>query len=475
MKKILLIIFLFLYPLSFILSSCATSFEPEIEKEMQTISGTLKYIGAVAYKDSHYFMESREDESIIYVLSEYIDLAKYKGEKVSVTGYYIQKNDANGEKAVFEIEGIQIIESEEENQNENTEEIDFSEQKFEYLNANLGIKFKFLGTWVIKNELNDNVVLRYENFIKEENENLISLPSIKIALLEETLELTENSEPNEEGQTANLFSDLYQWAETKYPSSALYENKIGPDALQSVRINFSDSKTIFYIKRNTNIYSIEFATSINENFAVAKTDFLNLINNFQFIAITKDAKSQITQISGPETEIQTETELQNSESNDEIITQNVSDTQNETEIAPQPVQNNNPSQNETEIKTESEPESSLDKGEAEDLEGYAYFESSPYKFGMQYPKNWYYANIGNASYGFNDTEIADDNSNVLIILQIIDGTIEEYKSMTKISDEEVVMYAERSSNQVYKISGHGKFKEYIEVMINSIRNLLVSP
>lgn len=102
-------------------------------------------------------------------------------------------------------------------------------------------------------------------------------------------------------------------------------------------------------------------------------------------------------------------------------------------------------------------------------EGYRYFESQSYKFRIQFPDDWYYASIGDKKYGFADKPL--EAGNEIVTLSIVDGALDQYISLTQISDEKVVLFAKRSDKQTYKLETTGEYQKIAQVMINTIEGI----
>ncbi|OGJ45324.1 hypothetical protein A2272_06235 [Candidatus Peregrinibacteria bacterium RIFOXYA12_FULL_33_12] len=547
-KKFTILGALILFSLTF--SACFQNIEPEnqspteiIDKTEQTLSGTLKYLGSIGYKNAHYFLQLADD-SVIYVIYDDNQLTQFQDLPVDVTGFFAQKENDNGDKAIFAIEKISLAQKETENSDtKNTNQI------YEYLNPVLGVKFKFNSHWVLKTETTVSVTLRYENFSTTDNpESISALPFFSINLLPDTLDVNSEEDQNQPNDAENTtsFSPLYQYVLAKNPNTALYEVKIGPDNLNGVKVESSNFNTTVYLQRIKQIYRLEFQNPNSAQFVNVKNDFSDLLNNFQFIAINASAPSQTTEITNNN---QTDSSISNSLANNNAE-ENTPQTSNPEPSTPEItnydydnlikqistsfntvfsdfikgdfkilryefIKNKSyayvvyqdeegmkkillsydPSNSSIlkeeayyqegsttdwtlsngtdsvtndqkeiyEISSEGQTTKTLDL-----QEGYSFFESQTYGFKMQYPKSWYFSSLGAGSYGFADQPI--ENSNQILTLKIVSGSIEDNISKTQTSADLTILYAKRNDTESYELSGPGKYKDQMQIMIESIVN-----
>lgn len=292
MKKIALLILTIIIGLN--LTGCGQDKDIQIEapREEKSLEGQLKNLGSIGYKDAHHFLQD-EDGKIVYVYSEKVDLDNplYTNANITVEGYFMEK-EAKDDKDIFYISKVT------QNTKENTEldsSDDKSKQSYQYLNTSLGIKLEFTGHWTIKADSASNLSLRYEvNSPSEQGSATQSLPSIKISIAESDVKLQNEDQMTEVGQaTSNSFSPLYQWVESKHPNTALQNTQVGPDQMEAVKVNFSNNKVYYYIQRLADIYLIEYQAPAVQTFPEAKTSFGDIIDSFQFVAISQGASSSI--------------------------------------------------------------------------------------------------------------------------------------------------------------------------------------
>lgn len=517
LKKTLLALILITSIFAF--NSCSKNEEEISNEEIQnnieqneiTLNGTLKYIGSIGYKSANYFLETT-DGLVIYLTGDENEFETYKNKQVSVDGEFVEQEETDGSKSIFEVD--QIKEDE-------TQSNESKLETYEYLNQALGIKIKFSNNWSTQLEEQDSITIKYKKPDNSTQSSKIAfLPSINISFLTDTLVIKNESENIDSIE----FSPLYKYTEAKHNNVALYEKKIGPDNLNSVQVKISTYNIIYYIQRNQNIYKIEFSSPANIEYDDAKNEFENIIASFQFVPINKEGESITSEKNNSTQEGNTDLAKPENEIYTKIIdifqkdfaTLTSDYTKGQYELITFEFVNENPffyityadngvnkklliSYTE-DLKTfdikayyEEGAETDWKKISGEDnlsnlskeiykvnatgevtkkielKEGYRVFESSPYKFSLQYPSSWYFAKLEDKTYGFSDSPVESENQKIM--LKIIDGSIEEYSKSTQISEEKIVLYTRRNDNETYQLQTTGEYKEFAEIMINSIQEI----
>lgn len=515
-----------------LLSSCIFSkndtdlqSEDVSSSEQSNLTGTLKYIGSYGYKGSHYFLEM-EDGSIVYVIHDEGDeaLSEYKDQNVEVEGSFIDKSSDQSEKDIFQIEKISLLTKG--SQNEDASKSSMAE----YTNYNLGFKFKLENDlWAVKNETDNSVTLKYIYSSDSTEKKSQVVPSINISILPDKLILnTDNKEEDQDNpEDTNEPSALYSWVEQNNPGYVLSNYNVGPDKVNAVKVNVSESKSSIYLSRTNEIYLIEFQSPNLPEFTDSEMSFYDIISTFQFIAKSYATDSTLISISTDEVQEEEPDTIEGDDSQKDYSDQISKLSSSFPDFASKYIQGvyqiqsyefvkdknyayiiyKDESKNKKillsydesleNIKVEAyfeEGESTTwQKIEGEDTvskdpkdivkvdetgktsnvielkEGYSYLESKAYKFRIQYPSSWYYVSLGNGSYGFSNESF--DAGEQKVLLEIVAGSIDENSKDTKVTQEEVILYAKRSETESYKISGPAEFQEQMQDMMDSVEGI----
>ncbi len=419
----LLLFILFLTTNIFLLNSCKkenstdeiAKIDQTNQQEKQIIEGFLKKLGSIGYKNAKHFIE-QDDSSVIYVISDTdLNADKYESVRIQAEGYFMKTDDLT-DKEIFQIEKITILEENEKDTNQN---IDFRSQIYQYFNPNLGLKFNFSGNWALKTE-DPKISLRYENFTKADDDSSKStaLPSIEISLETKTFSTELNTQND-----SNPFSALYKWVEIRHPSTALNEIKIGPDQMETIKATFSDNKIFYYVQRIDSVYLISYQAPAIENFSEAKTSFNQILDSFQFIAITEGADSTVKLINGEKIA----DEQEDSQENQEFTEENNAETK---------ILN----------------------------EDYAYFKSESNHFQIQYPKSWYYTGLEYGIYVFSDKSI--ENNNQLLTLRITSKS-----NKTPVDEPYISIMKKIDDSKYYILEGDKQYEEIMNIMLDSIEEI----
>ncbi|MDX9971014.1 MAG: hypothetical protein RBS56_03875 [Candidatus Gracilibacteria bacterium] len=296
---------------------------------------------------------SGDDLKVYPVSSILVKLSdpKYLGNKVELIGSFDPSTN------LFSVSGISVLEELKDLDSELNEAV-----LVEYKNSDFGFQTKYYDNFTVLEEEN-KVIFSSPNYETDKGEvfDKVEFAQFQFSYDSSVFDAEQNDSP------------LKNYLATNFPEISNFDNfatKIGPDLLDSVRLENEFGGDDLFLYRNGLIYRISFIPSDALNIdAENKRIFEEMVNNFTFIGFTVE-------------ESYSDPSVATGENEDVLSNENIQENQsNSTGIL------------------------SLDYNNSD----FAGFESKSFGFKSVYPKQWYYEGINSGEPGVNYSYVFADN------------------------------------------------------------------
>lgn len=408
MKKILSILFIVLF-----LASCGSYTGNGNAGKAMRIRGVLSEQSSEDSNPGTHLLLS--EDLIVYPVSSILvrlSSPDYLGNKVELIGSYDESLN------LFSVSGISVLEK-----INNIVEVDETPELVDYKNSDFGFQLKYYDNWTFVEEGAKVVFISVPyDYNDGEAVDFVEFEQFQFNYDQSVFD-SNNEDTPLKSYVASFHPDISDFSK--------YYVKLGPDLLDSIKIDNEFGGYNVYLYRNGLIYLVSFKPFDILNVSSENSRIFNeMINSFRFIGFTVDDNIGV----------------------------------------------------DTSEKVDSSEQVNVDQKleYVEPIDDFASFESNSYSFKAVYPKKWYYEGMtgvaGESLYSFNFADNSEPSSNPLYSLAII-SELPTFSFTDSSFDNKSVKFANQNgktyfyrevNSKKYLVSGSS---EYNNFMIKTILNI----
>lgn len=416
LKKIMVLL-LTLSSLS-ILGCKSQELSEPLTRDYQTLDGQMTSLGGIKVNKLITNVFQSDDGQVYYAYSDRYDLNDTQYLSKRIQAYGLVTTHSELDKSLFEIRRISDA-------TEVKVETTTVENK-EYSNQEIGFKLSYSNDWQL--EENSSSV----SFIAP-----IEVSSSTGSSTGEVSVSTESKDPdvvfvkvtsskltkNSSDQVDERADEIRDFVRVNYSNLVGVGSELsylGVDKLFAVRYKTLTGDIYYFIPKSASLFEISFNHSSTEDKVKHTNTFFDMIASFRFIPAEGNTAEELI--------------------SEEIVSEPVAEEISEedgTDVMDDPI----------EIPT-----------------GFREFESTPFKFKIQYPSSWYYSG-GSSGYDFSNEPIEDDSEALIRLDLSSTGTT------GSASTGDTFSITSKVGERYYKLSGSTELKSTMETMSKSIQEI----